>query len=237
MTLSRRTKKDDFNEGHGNSASWMVTFADLIMLLLTFFVMLLSMKAMDRKDTREMFDMFIESEGINDHGGYQEEHATPDSTIRGTRKRALYITSNAVLKKILKEDYENLREYYEVKEDERGLILSVDSEQLFEPGSSELSQRAKSILDLAGTLFSRSSNDIIIEGHTDNNPTGGVKYASNWELSAYRAISVHSYILMTTDMDKNRLAPGGYGDSRPLASNDSNEGRAKNRRVEFIIRK
>ena len=99
ISLSKRERPSgEDKSGQSDSGAWMVTFADLIMLLLTFFVMLLSMKAMDKKDTREMFDKFIESEGADDQGGYHEEHLTPDSAAQGTRKRALYIVSNAMLK-------------------------------------------------------------------------------------------------------------------------------------------
>lgn len=238
ISLSKRTRPSgDDKNGQADSGAWMVTFADLIMLLLTFFVMLLSMKAMDRKDTREMFDKYIESEGVDDRGGYHEDHLTPDSAAQGTRKRALYIVSNAMLKKLLREDYENFRRYYEVREDERGLILAVDSEYLFESGSAELKTQARPILDLAGTVFRKSSNDVLVAGHTDDRPTGGARYPSNWELSVYRALSVHAYLLRTSGVEPVRLAPGGYGDTRPMVPNDSDENRAKNRRVEFIIRK
>lgn len=238
ISLSKRKRPSgDDKSGQNDSAAWMVTFADLIMLLLTFFVMLLSMKAMDRKDTREMFDKYIESDGVENQGGYHEEHLTPDSAAQGARKRALYIVSNAMLKKLLRNDYENFRRFFEVREDERGLILAVDSESLFEPGSAELKVQARPILDLAGAVFRKSSNDVLVAGHTDDRPTAGARYPSNWELSAYRALSVRNYLVRTSGVEPSRLAPGGYGDTRPLVPNDSDENRAKNRRVEFIIRK
>lgn len=217
--------------------SWMVTFADLIMLLLTFFVMLLTMKAMDRQDTKEMFDKYIESEGITDERGLREESLTPDSMTPGQRKRALYITSNAMLKKVLKKQYENFREHFEVKEDERGLIFSIDSENLFDPGMVRVKPSAYPILDLAVNVIRNSSNDILVMGHTDDSPTAGAKYSSNWELSAYRALSVYNYLVKTAGMDPKKLAPGGYGDKRPLYPNVGETNRAKNRRVEFILRK
>lgn len=217
--------------------AWMVTFADLIMLLLTFFVMLLTMKAMDKRETAEMFDKFIESEGAQDLGGYYEDLSTPDSASIGTRKRTLHLTSNAMLKKALKKDYENFRKYFDVKEDERGLVIILDTEYLFESGLATLRPGAPAILDMVGQVIKKCSNDVLVIGHTDNTPIQSEKYRSNWELSSHRALAVHTYLTRSYGIEEGRLAPGGYGENKPLVPNTSPEGRSKNRRVEFIVKK
>lgn len=216
--------------------AWMVTFGDLIMLLLTFFVLLLTMKSMDSEDTEEMFDYFIEVEQVMEAGGYKPNQGTP-LPDNGLKKQVRYITSNAMLKKTLKASYYNFRRYFDVDEDERGLVVTLDSEYLFEPGKAEIRKDGYAVLDMAGNLLAKASNDVLVLGHTDNVPIRKGRFRSNWDLSCYRALSVFDYLTVSYGISPSRLAPGGYGDTRPVAANTSDENRAKNRRVEFILKK
>ncbi|MBU1168209.1 MAG: OmpA family protein [Proteobacteria bacterium] len=216
--------------------AWMVTFGDLIMLLLTFFVLLLTMKSMDKRDTNQMFDYFIEAEDSADIGPYKPAFR-PQISDGEQLKPAQHITSNAMLKKTLKSNYYNFRKYYDVHEDERGLVVTLGSEHLFDPGMAEIRPGAVSILDLAGNLLADVSNEVLILGHTDNTPLRHGKFRSNWELSSYRALNVYHYLTEEYGISPGQLAPGGYGDTRPAHPNTSPENRAKNRRVEFILKK
>jgi chemotaxis protein MotB len=225
----------DSNSDENDPNAWMVTFGDLIMLLLTFFVLLLTMKSMAREDTNLMFDYFIEAEGTLDPGGVDTNENLTEENV-GKRKKALFITSSAMLKKTLKKDFFNFRNYYTVSEDSRGLVMTLDSEHLFESGQATIRPEGKPVLDIMGRLLRNVSNDVLVLGHTDSTPVRRGRFRSNWDLSTYRALNVFDYLTDTFGLDARHLAPGGCGDTRPAVPNNSPENRAKNRRVEFILK-
>lgn len=118
------------------------------------------------------------------------------------------------------------------------LSLSMVEKILFDSGSSVIKKHGKEVLDrVAGILKKVSDRQIRIEGHTDNVPIGErikEKFPSNWELSTARATNVVKY-LIEKGVDPNLLSPAGYGQYRPVAPNDTEEGRAKNRRIEIVL--
>ncbi len=119
---------------------------------------------------------------------------------------------------------------------EKGLIVSLKEKILFETGKSDLSPEAKAVLDKLYPLFLEIPNQIIVEGHTDNVPIQTVQFPSNWELSAARATQVIRYLIEEKNFPQVRIAATGYGEYHPLVSNETLEGRAENRRVDFVIR-
>lgn len=123
-----------------------------------------------------------------------------------------------------------------VKSDPRGVVVTFSDSMLFSSGSADIKQEAFGVLEkLAGSLNSVPGR-IIIEGHTDNVPLAKGKYPSNWELSTARAGSVLGFFIKNK-MSPDRFSIAGYAEFRPLASNDDEEGRSKNRRVEILISK
>ncbi len=121
----------------------------------------------------------------------------------------------------------------EVKEEE--IVITLPSPVLFDSGKAELKDAAKTILDEVATTLKSIPNEIVIEGHTDNVPIVGGKYKSNWELSAARAFSVIEYFSRYHQISPARLSAVGYGEYRPVAPNDTEENRAKNRRIGIKI--
>ena len=117
----------------------------------------------------------------------------------------------------------------------RGLVITFVDEVLFDSGKAKLRPESFPILDKVSDILQSEvpNNDISIEGHTDNQPIKHSKWKSNWELSAHRALSVLHYL--EKNISASRLSASGYGEYRPVASNDSTEGRQLNRRVEVII--
>ena len=105
----------------------------------------------------------------------------------------------------------------------------------FNAGTSDLKSEAKPVLNKIGDLMSRFPYEISIEGHTDNVKITGGRYASNWDLSAERAYSALQYLRETSGVNPGRLHIAGFADTKPIATNDTAEGRAKNRRVEFVF--
>ena len=120
---------------------------------------------------------------------------------------------------------------------DRGLVVTFVSEVLFDSGKAKLRDDSLAKLDKVSGVLNTTVRDLNvgIEGHTDNQPIKYSGWKSNWELSSARAMSVLHYMIESTDMDPARLAGTGYGEYHPVASNDSVEGRQKNRRVEIVI--
>jgi len=120
---------------------------------------------------------------------------------------------------------------------EKGLAIIFLTEVLFDSGKSDIKQEAFLSLDkIAGVLKNNvEDRNIGIEGHTDNEPIKHSKWKSNWELSTSRATSVLHYLVDTRGINPKRVAAIGYGEYRPVASNDTAEGKRKNRRVEIVI--
>lgn len=120
---------------------------------------------------------------------------------------------------------------------DRGLVVTFVSEVLFDSGKAKLRDDSLAKLDKVSGVLNTTVRDLNvgIEGHTDNVPIKYSGWKSNWELSSARAMSVLHYMIESTDMDPARLSGTGYGEYRPVASNDDATGRQKNRRVEIVI--
>ena len=242
-------------EGNNNAASkatvdpnaWMVTFGDLIMLLLTFFVLLLTMKSMDSGALKEKFQEMSATTGPLEHSDIR----AGGSLIEGQHslKKSLVISNNQRLEEVLdllegidrkraeEHHLEKLRQLIDIDEDDRGVVVTMEFDHLFDSGKAEVRSDRFPLLDSMGRLFRNVVNDIIIMGHSDNQPVQGGEFESNFELSFYRAMSVMFYLTEGLGLKPKRFAAGGYGELRPRYPNDSEENRSKNRRIEFILRK
>jgi chemotaxis protein MotB len=119
----------------------------------------------------------------------------------------------------------------------RGLIISMANDILFDSGKAKLKKDAYPILKKIAVVLNENvpERDVGVEGHTDNLPIKHSSWKSNWELSTARATSVLHYLIDECQVAPQRLSAIGYGEFRPIASNDTKAGRAKNRRVEIII--
>ena len=222
--------------------SWMITFADLVMLLLTFFVLLLTMSSMDTKKLRDLMTHFRESTGVLEFSGSGEvyklgafvnKYNSTDSLLVVDQKHFLTkikLVSN--ISKMLKD----LNNDITLSDDERGVALSFHGNILFEPGKTTLRKEAYAVLDVIAEAIEECPNDVLIMGHSDNTPIKDEVYESNWELSAYRGISVLNYFVNKKGLSPSRFSAGGAGSSRPLYPNISQKNRSLNRRVEIIFK-
>lgn len=114
--------------------------------------------------------------------------------------------------------------------------LTLNGGILFDSGSAELKDEAKTVLDQVGRILERyAGGQVEVEGHTDNVPMSGAKYSNNDELSSGRALSVFNYLLSVTDLDPANMKHAGRGEYVPIADNSTPEGRSRNRRVEIKI--
>ncbi len=222
--------------------AWMVTFADLVMLLLTFFVLLLTMSSMDKKKLQDLMTHFNASTGVLELsgagevynlGGFINKYNNTESLLVVDQKHfltKLKLVSN--IKNMLKD----LNNDITLSDDERGVALTFHGNILFDPGKTTLRKEAYPVLDVIADAIEKCPNDILIMGHSDNTPIKDEIYRSNWELSAYRGISVLDYLLMKKRLSPFRFTVGGSGSSRPLYPNVNQKNRSLNRRVEIVFK-
>lgn len=216
---------------------WIVTFADLMSLLLTFFILVLSFANMDIVRFRDMLG------SIQDAFGVQVKRQDADyvafsptqferKDIEISQENEQILSMVVQLRTILQDD-ETLQKSSGVEADDQGLVLRMDNAMLFAPGSAELKREAKGALDAAIKILRDYNMNLVIRGHTDDVPFRSAQYPSNWELSAARAAAALRYILEYGGFSPIRLRAVGYAGSRPLVPNNTEENRKRNNRVEF----
>lgn len=137
------------------------------------------------------------------------------------------------------EDYiavHELENQFETKLTEEGLLITIRDNILFETGKATIKPEYANIAkDIARLLIFDKPRQIVVAGHTDNVPINSSEFPSNWELSMMRAINFLKTIVSTDQLDPHLFSVKGYGENKPIASNDTSEGRSKNRRVEVLI--
>jgi chemotaxis protein MotB len=123
----------------------------------------------------------------------------------------------------------------EMIEDARGLVISLPETATFPVGRADLAEPARSLLMRISDALGPTGASIRVEGHTDDAAVRGGRYESNWELSTARASAVVVFMVTEAGLDPSRLSAAGYGEFHPRASNDDDEGRALNRRVDIVV--
>ncbi len=224
--------------------AWMVTFSDLLMLLLTFFVMLLSMSSMDTKKLKSILLHIQNAAGLLEFSSTREVGRIEDLVKKHKQTERMFMIDKDLLRDffvpsvesdIKVDEEEELSKLIKISDDERGIVFSFQEDILFEPGKAELKKGLLNVLDSMARAMYSCPNDILIMGHTDNQELKGEQSGSNWELSCFRASSVAEYFIEKKELPSSRFSVGGYGPSRPLYPNDTPGNRALNRRVEIIF--
>jgi len=199
--------------------SWVITYIDVITLLLTMFVLLLALSSQDKTGFTELQDSL---KGVVTRPDANREQHDREAI---QRKMAAF---TAQLKK--KDQAEDISYHFE----EGKLIVQLGERILFPTAEASLNSSGYSVLEELLPVLNGTRYAIVIEGHTDNVPISNRQYASNWELSAARAANVVRY-LSTHGIEAGRLSAVGFADTKPIADNASAEGRARNRRVTFKV--
>ena len=227
----------------GEVPSWMVTFSDLATLLLTFFVLLLSMSSMDDKSLRSLFTNFTSACGILNFKELGEVYRPKDVMINGIYQR---LKESLVIKRSddpvdipAESEATYLREtggQVVMENTEGGFKLVFGHKLMFESGKAEIKEEMKPVLDEVAKFIKASSFQVYIDGYTDNIPIKSKEFPSNTSLSLARAYNVMIYLIKQGGVGSDFFALGGYGAKHPIASNDSPAGRDSNRRVEIIFK-
>lgn len=256
MVLRKPARHKKHSRG---SPAWIVTFADLATLLLTFFILLLSFAEMDVEKYRAMANSMAVALGgtpvISSVPGGQpvsviatepapaapadpqlepeliDERAEGDAPTKISG--GIIDLASALIEEL---EPEVASGDLSVNYDEERVIIRFAEEAAFRSGEAEIKPAMIPIIERVVEVLSFCSGDILVAGYTDDRPISSGRYRSNWDLSAARAVSVVHELVLNREVPAERVAAAGRAETNPLVPNDSPENRARNRRVEISIR-
>jgi chemotaxis protein MotB len=219
---------------------WMVPYADLLTLLLGFFVVLFAASRVETPShaVTSMESKAAQQDVISDPAQSASQSQGQDEATAQTGPET---SDETTLAEKLERDMQSAKAMpgVEIRQQERGLVISLKDSILFAPGSAELSPQARSTLDRLATQLSTAMGGemrpIRVEGHTDNMPITTAQYPSNWELSTARATNIVRYLIAGHHFPSEQLSAAGYGEFKPVENNSSIEGKQKNRRVDIVV--
>ena len=251
-----RRKKEAHNE-EGSRDRWLITYSDLITLLMIFFILMYTMSQVDAQKYAAVANSLsvvltgqamsvLDTQGPSLIEGLSGQDMPQNQD--GFEQGQLEEVKKLVTEFIAAKDQEaqqgmtnsqaiKLSEHIIVYEQERGLVISFKDALLFPSGSDQLTPHAAAIIAEVGRTLTNLPNYIRVEGHTDNLPINTSRFASNWELSVLRSATVVHVLSESAQIPAERLAIIGYGEHRPLVPNDNESYRAMNRRVDIVILK
>lgn len=230
-----RRKKKDETQPRG-SPGWMVTYGDMVTLLLTFFVMLFAFSEIDKAKYDQIAYSLRGALGglpsVLERGRtpHEEAFSVLDPIAVVTPEFEIFYDA---LQELL-EDGE-LADLIEIFMEDRGLVVSFKEKLVFDLGSAEIKPAARDLLRRVGEILARGENLIRVEGHTCDLPICTERFPSNWELSVGRATNVTRFLIEEARIAPHRLSATGYAEFRPVLPNDSEENRAQNRRVDIVL--
>ena len=257
--MSRRPKHHE-EEEHENHERWLVTYADMLTVLMALFLVMFAMSVVDKSKAEKLAGSVREYFGtgptlVDGGSGLLEDQApaTAEEQLAVDIRAAVAALDekkaresavgreNDDLEEVQRQITESLRQKglhnsVRFRIDERGLVVTIVTDQvLFELGSADLRPAGRTVLDGIGPALVPLSNPITVEGHTDDLPINGGRYESNWELSTERATKVLRYLIDASGLPPGRMSAAGYADTRPIAANTPAT-RGANRRVVVIVR-
>lgn len=224
-------KKHD--EEHSNLERWLLTYSDLITLLLGLFVILYASSQVNMKKYRAVVSAFENVFGGGHTSGPlpgNQGVMTAPSTIPPMSQS---MTMERKVKSVLQSELKNGGVM--VTYDKHGVTVHFLEKFMFDPGKANIKPDALPALDTLGFLLASVPNRIRIEGNTDNTPIHTAEFPSNWQLSVARALTVGYYLLKHYPIRPEKVAIVGYGQYHPLVPNDTPAHKAENRRVDIVI--
>jgi len=268
MTTVQATHTQSHDAARGDRTGvppWVMTFADMMTLLMCFFVLLLAFSEMDVAKFKQL------SGSMKDAFGVQAEldvrtipkgtsiiaqefsPGVPDPTAMNTIYQYTDDSTENTLEAVekreqdLKDTEDHARRIREALKQEiengsvavntegRKVVINILENASFHSGYADVRPEFMPVLRKIGSLIDTNSGTVTVSGHTDNVPIANERFRSNWELSTSRAVSVTHHLLLTSALDDGRFVVTGHADTRPSAPNDTAENRARNRRVDISI--
>jgi chemotaxis protein MotB len=243
---------------HENHERWLVSYADFITLLFAFFVVMFATSQADKGKAQQLSDSITQAlDGkkavaavstvlggtVDDKGQGNAMSRGPGGIVKELPKKlpeqekkeklAALAPSLKLLTETLAAEIQAGK--IEVSMQSRGLVVSFTQAALFPSGADVISKNAYSGMSKVAEALLKIPNPVRLEGHTDSDPIKNSRFQNNWELSAARSIAVLNILTDRYEVPHERLSVAGYADVAPIATNDTEEGRAKNRRVDIVI--
>jgi chemotaxis protein MotB len=241
-----RRKKKQRHEEHIDE-SWLVPYADILTLLLALFIVLFASSSVDAVRFQQLSNVF--NQVFTSGTGFMEFPSdSPSNEPTSPEQRS----GAEDLKKLGKNEQEKLTEVQErvnayIKKNDltdklgtnltdEGMLISIRENVLFESGVAEVKiENRKIAKEISDLLVMDLPRNIIVSGHTDNVPIKNYRYESNWDLSVMRSVNFMKLLLENKELDPEMFSAKGHGEFKPVTSNETKKGRAKNRRVEILI--
>jgi chemotaxis protein MotB len=239
----RRLRRNPDNAGE-RSSGWLTTFNDLVTLLMVFFVLLFTMSTIDTRKMQDFQYALQSGLGILEAGSKvaisvkRTQPVDDMSHIMTQAEGEQYKPGSNQPGGKLADQVRQLAEAdlnIQVTHTHQGTRLSFEDQVLFDFGRATINRTGFAFLNKIADVLDKLPYAVRVEGHTDNVPIRTRRFPSNWELSVARAVSVVKYFAEVSNIDPRRLSAVGYGESRPVAENDTLANRAKNRRVEILL--
>lgn len=264
MSGKKKRHHHEEHEEHVNHEAWVIPYADMLTLLMAMFLVLWAIGQVDVSKAKAVSTGFADQFGLASSAGSgaggigildgaespKEGPAPADKSpkIDKTMQIAPQDGAGAGVAPLTKQ-LEAVQQHIvaaagpagietslRYRTEQRGLVVSIVAEGvLFDPGSAELKPLGRVVLDNLAESLSDIPNQLTIEGHTDSRPISTDRYPSNWELSSARASAVLRYLSDHHGIAQRRMSASGYADQRPVDSNDTDGGRARNRRVDIAV--
>jgi chemotaxis protein MotB len=224
-----------------NTERWMLSYLDFITLLMIFFLMMYAISNVDNNKAQALAHSL--KIGFNSSGNGENIIAVPDSanTTAAIDEETLKALTEAEKLADIKKKVDELVDNSELKGSvttsiqERGLLISFNDSVLFNSGDANVKSDWYNKLVSISKVLNEIDNYIRVEGHTDNVAINNGYYHSNWQLSSDRASNVVEFLISQGNIKPDRLSAVGYGEYRPVKSNDTEEGKSANRRVDILI--
>lgn len=253
---------------HAGAPAWVLTFADLMSLLLAFFVLLFSFSEMDKQKFKELSGSMKDAFGVQREvpafnppigtsiiaRDFSPGKPTPTIENEVRQEAAQVMTAYAEMpidedarltEEELAADVEKVKEHLEIEIKEGLVEVDDDGERIitiriremgsFPSGSAQLNRDFYPVIGKIGTLIDEIGGHVVVAGHTDNVPINTRRFRSNWDLSSARAATVLERIIEASNASGGHFRLAGHADTRPVDTNDTAEGRERNRRVEVIL--
>ncbi len=229
-----------------NNERWLLTYADLMNLLLILFILLFAFSQVDTQKFQQLSQSLSSVFGNGEPPSVIQGGASGNSLINFPATMPSPVIPSQLeeqqIEGITKEVSEMVQEdglggNIDVKLQERGVVISIKAQVSFKSGSADIEKNSQEdIIKIGKDILSKIPNKHIrVEGHTDNIPINSALYPSNWYLSSARATSVLTLLIDKAGINPKLISAVGYGEQAPLVPNDSDANREKNRRVDIVI--
>lgn len=241
--MSKKKKHEDHEEHIDES--WLIPYADLLTLLLALFIVLFASSSVDATKFKQISDSFTTIfSGGTGVMNYPSE-TIPQENPKGTSNVKDKKGDGETTRKELQEVKDKVDQYIKNSKlqgslktqlTDEGLLITITNDVLFDSGSAIIRTNERSIAtQISKLLISNPPLSIIISGHTDNIPIKNELFQDNWDLSVTRAVNFMKIMLENKKLKPQSFSAKGYGEYKPIASNHTQKGRAKNRRVEILV--